>query len=289
MTHRFGPVLGISLLLSAGGGCDGHSLEPPFLGYVEGNTAYSDGLEVTMVMYNFSWFPKDDSPMPAEGSLYVAALVAVENTSDQPRSFTPASLAWRTLVPGKPGFGPLWEPTPRGRSPLLPGGILVPSESVEGWLTFEVPRGEYADQLVWRPSPGVTLGIDIPSSLVSLRHQYRAVVFGRVSDPTGAPVDAARIAITLVDISVGDEVVGDCRGYSHGVSELESDATGWYDAPLEIVTTGGPFCVDLRVSPPAGRGLGSVAISGRGLIIDQPIPDSEPPELRIDALLPVVN
>lgn len=276
------------LFVLLSGGCSRSPVEPEDVVVVVQNAARFEGISVELVKYNFSWYPRDDSPPPPEGFLFVTVQLIVGNESDRSRSIEAASFLWRTLAPGRPGEGPTWSSTPAGRSPRLVDGELQPGEAMEGWLTFRVPRDEYADQVVWQPRRGVKIAFDIPLSQATPRFDYRGTIFGRVTSPAGTGVANAAIVLTLVDPSYGDSVVGACVGAVQAASQLTTDPSGWYEAAIQL-PSGSRLCVHVQVFPPEDSGLGASRISGGTLITAQPSPDREPPELRVDATLPLLN
>ena len=78
------------------------------------------------------WRQGKQDAKPAKGNVYVAVLVRIEAVSDA--DYSP----YYTKVRDKDGFEYDWLVIPR-KEPGLGSGELAPGDSVQGWVTFEVP------------------------------------------------------------------------------------------------------------------------------------------------------
>lgn len=247
-----------------------------------------DGLEVELVRYNLGWFPRDDSPLPAEDEVFTTFLVRVRNGAAGPRAVRPASFRYRTFAVAA-GRGPTWDPSPGGRGPRLEEGMLAPGDEVEGWVTYVVPKGEIPDELLWSPSPEAAFAIYLPP-VHSLSRTERALVFGRVTDAAGVSVPGAEVQVTAVDsdISGDPSQIGDCTGFPLFVEQAGTDPSGWYSAQLETIHSS-QLCIDVQATAPSGSGLANARDGGGTVIPDQETPFAEAPEIRVDIVLPTAR
>lgn len=255
---------------------------------VEGPTARSDGLQASILKYNFSWYPRDDTtPFPGTEEVFTTFLIEVQNTTSSNRSFSDDQFGLRLLKFLHPHEGPILMVSPDGREPRLSGKSLIPGETVEGWLTFRVPRDSTEDELLWQPTGNAVYAIQIPPISKVFRY-VTASVFGRVTDSFGNPVEGLRIVITplIVPAIPGIEsTVGDCTGTPGSPLETETDEAGWYQELFNVAGFAGSYlCVDVQAFPPETSNLESVRSAGL-VPPAPPLPLTEPPEVRVDLVL----
>lgn len=271
------------LLLGISVGCDSpHGIEE---GFVEDLTARFDGLEAELIHFNYSWVPREGS-VPDEDSVFMTLQVEVRNDSAEPRSVEPENFEIRTLLAGRASEGPTWSVIHQGRDPRLVAQVLEPGEESSGWLTFQVPKGLYAEELIWIPAPTSALTIVFPSGPVD--RLLDAIVFGKVTDPNGSPVSGARVLVTPVHppFFPGDTAMfGDCEGHPARSVEALTSSTGRY----QISILGGSsslICVDVQVSAPPASELADARVGGATVV---PVQESsgimELPEVRVDVRL----
>lgn len=250
-------------------------------------TAAFDGLEIALLKHNLGWYPRDESPLPADGEVFTTFLVRVRNGSAEPRSLEPTDFGYRTLA-FPLGTGPVWDTVPEGRPPRLEASMLAPGEEFDGWLTYRVPQGEYPDELLWSPNPDVTFAIYLPPVGSSSRFQ-RALVFGRVTDAAGNPVPGAEVLVTPVDPDIpGDPSrVGDCTGTPLFAEQATTDPSGWYSVPLETHLSD-RLCVEVQARARLTSGLVEGRAGGGVVVPSQTTAFAEAPEVRVDVVLPAV-
>lgn len=264
-------------------GCEGSPVaSEPELVVVKGVAVrHDDGLELRLVRYNESWYPRDDAPRPEPGEVFMTFLVEVRNGGTDIVSSSPNDFALRTFE-GTRHEGPVWVPHPVGREPVLPGATLAPGESVEGWLTFHVAELARLDELLWQPGRDVIYAINLPPPH-PVRRWGEALVFGSVEDATGAPVPGAEIVVTPLQVpGIPGHVtaVGACTGTPLTTWETKTGVNGWYEQPLSAVHVD-RMCVDVQVIPASETGLPPARAAGT-VRLGLPIPMIEPPEVRVD-------
>jgi hypothetical protein len=118
-----------------------------------------DGLATVVLQASRGWLPQNTSPRPRTGMELLTVEVRVENSGDRSQRYN----GWDFRVDVEDGSR--WKRTV-GRSPALIMGTLRPGSSAQGWLTFEVPVGQPAVQLVWfmRPDYAVAIPLGLPST-----------------------------------------------------------------------------------------------------------------------------
>lgn len=107
-----------------------------------GGTASHDGLTVVVLQVSRGWLPPYSSLRPKPGTEHLTIEVRLRNGGDRARRYDASD--FHVDVED----GSRWDRT-LGRSPDLLLGTLAPGEAAEGWLTFDVPIGKPAVQLVW--------------------------------------------------------------------------------------------------------------------------------------------
>lgn len=112
-------------------GCEGSPVaSEPELVVVKGVAVrHDDGMELRLLRYNESWYPRDDAPRPEPGEVFMTFLVEVRNGGADVLSSSPNHFALRTFE-GTRHEGPVRVPRAGGREPALAGATLPPGESV---------------------------------------------------------------------------------------------------------------------------------------------------------------
>lgn len=269
---------GFSLLASVG--CrEGPTGPDPTHVVVEGSTATYEDIDLRFQRFNLSWFPRDDSPPPSNGDVFATLMIEVTNRSDAPRTIREDEFDLRTLSNELPlHAGPTWTLHAGGRTPRMEGMVVPPGESLTGWLTFEVPRGPIAEELLWSPTEQISFALEVRWWLSTVR-TAQSRVFGYVRDAAGSPLPAVRLTITSLETEPGipaaETTVGDCTGVVHPILEVATDASGWYDVTVGSIHSD-ESCIDLH---PVGDTLHRVSGSVRP---GKPSEVAETPELRLD-------
>lgn len=276
--------------------CKGSPVAPE-VGPVEGLTARFNGLNVTLVQYNPSWYPRDDSPAPGLHEVFLTALLEVRNESNTVRSVQMTDFRLQIIPHSAVERQQLFWPTiESGRMPRLPDGDLPPGEVLHGWVTFRVPQIQYsdpriwfdrtADKVVWQPNPRIMFPITLPEG-GGLMPDYHALIFGKVTDRRGEPLRDASVELTFLDPFLGPSpsLHEHCYGEDYWTTMSPTDENGWYKAMLSLRPDA--FCVIARATPPAVRpDLSPADTSGLWM---KPGNDEaleiETPELRIDLQL----
>lgn len=265
-------------------GCEGSPVaSEPELVVVKGVAVqHDDGLELRLLRYSESWYPRDDALRPEPGEVFMTFLVEVRNGGTDIVSSSPNDFALRTFE-GTRHEGPVWVPHPVGREPVLSGATLAPGASVEGWLTFHVPELAHLDELLWQPANDVIYAINLPPPH-PIRRWGEALVFGRVQDPAGEPLSDAKILITTFSVIPANPnqrtTVGECTGNLLTTWETKTGEDGWYEQLLSAVHVD-LMCVDVQVIPARETGFPSARAAGT-VRLGLPIPMIEPPEVRVD-------
>jgi hypothetical protein len=261
------------------GACrEGPTGPDPTLVVVEGSTASYQDLDVRLERFNLSWYPTDDSPFPSDGDVFATLLIEVTNRSDDPWPIRVDQFALRTL-----SFdlglhaGPTWTLYDGGRTPRVQGMVVPPGESLAGWLTFELPRGPIAEEVLWSPAPDVVFGIEV--RWFSAGRIEEARIFGSLRDENGSPLPGVFLTITPLETVPGipgsEMTVGECTGTLHTVHEVVTDEAGQYQVNLHSVH-GDELCIDVNpVADPMYRASGFVRLG-------RPSDVAEVPELRLD-------
>lgn len=276
-------------IFSLHAGCEDSPLQPDITRLAIGTvTAEFHGLEVELLKYNLSWFPRDESPRPEETEVFTTFHIRVRNGSTESRALRRTDFRYRTLV-FPVGNGPVWDSFDGGRTPRLEEGTLGPQEEVRGWLTYRVSKGEYADELLWWPQQDVAFAIYLPPDGSASRFQH-SLVFGRVTDAEGRPVEGAQVLVTPVDPDVSGNIseVGNCAGGPRSIQEVHTDLSGWYRASLESHLSD-RLCIDVQVMAPPGSGLADARAGGGIVVPGQETAFAQAPEIRIDVTLPIVS
>lgn len=277
--------LSIGFFLAGMLGCQSSTYSPdsPTEASVSDLTANFGGLETELVLLNESW--AGENPLPSD-SVMVTVKLEVRNLSTDPQSFDPKDFELRTLIAGQPSTGPTWGITIHGRSPRIMSAILQPQEELSGWLTFEIPKHLYPEELVWNVEPDIALNVPLPYG--GFTRLLSAIILGEVTDQSGEPVADARVVVTPVHPSLSPDdssTFERCSGRPAASVETTTDASGEYE--LEI--NGGSssvVCVDVLVIPPLGSGLAEGRRNGETIMPgDLPSTLVESPELRVDVQL----
>jgi hypothetical protein len=257
--------------------CSSSPFEPVI---VHGVTAEFENLEVSLALYNTSWYPRDAGPLPPRDTVLMTFLIHAANNSSVSRLVGPSDFRLRTLE-GTPHEGPLWNPVSVGRNPPLQAVRLAPGETTQGWLTYSVPLGSLVDELIWAPRPRVAFAIQLPPPSDSFSRIAYAVVFGQVRDSQGSPLANALLEVNIVEVpGVPGSIstIGDCSGTLINTQESVTNQEGWYEDTLSSTAQ---LCIDVRLaSPPA-----NARSSGR-VVPSAPHPVAELPEVRIEIVVP---
>jgi hypothetical protein len=99
--------------------------------------------------------PWQSGPSLRGGMEYLTVELRLDNLNDHPVDFTyvrfKVQLADNTR----------WETQPNWREPPLGDGQILPFSSVRGWVTFAVPAGVPAKELLWEAAANQTLSISL--------------------------------------------------------------------------------------------------------------------------------
>ncbi|HJU86151.1 MAG TPA: hypothetical protein VJ788_02140 [Gemmatimonadota bacterium] len=254
----------------------------PTLVIVEGSTATYQGIDVSLQRFNLSWYPADDSPFPSEGDVFATLLVEITNRSAAPQVIGADQFALRTLSNELALHeGPVWALYDGGRAPRVEGFTVPPREALSGWLTFEVPRGLIAEELLWTPAETLAFALEVRWWLSAVRTD-ESLLFGYVRDASGSPLPGMRLTITPLETVPGipgaETTVGDCTGVLHDVLETETDAGGRYEVTVGSIHSG-ELCIDVHpVGDPLHRVSGFVSPG-------KPSEVAETPQLRLDLVV----
>jgi len=275
--------------------CDDSPLEgdPQNSVIAEGDTVSFEGLEATLGRFNAGWVP-----LPSEGfegfafpppdDVLMTFRIEITNLSNTPRSFSAESFSLRAIpftFGSEGGEETIMSVLPDGRIPRLADERLDPGETIQGWLTYSVPRRLDPWQILWRPRSDVTLGIDVPS--FAQGRIESSLVFGRVTGPGGNPRPGLVLEISPVETFPGipgvDSLVGQCRGKPASVRQVVTDDTGWYQDTISVFI-GDEFCIDVRAVSDDGE-MGQTRSSGIVRMGSIGNPFAEIPRVRIDLQL----
>jgi hypothetical protein len=119
----------------------------------DGASSYAN-VTATVVAVQRNWRPAEPTDTPRAGAEFVTVGVQVDNDSGRPAE---VNMFRFTLVTVD---GSQWRPIAK-REPYLSSDLISTDASVNGWLTFEIPRGLRLAQLLWRPSFDRTVAIDL--------------------------------------------------------------------------------------------------------------------------------
>jgi hypothetical protein len=119
-----------------------------------GETASLDGLSVTILQVSRGWLPTLASLRPKPGMEFLTIEVRLRNSGGRAMRYSPYD--FHVDVED----GSRWDRT-WGRSPDLLVGAVAAGATAEGWLTFEVPIGRQAVQLVWFARRDYALAISL--------------------------------------------------------------------------------------------------------------------------------
>lgn len=272
-------TIAIAFVLGIAVACERSTTGPDrSLVVVDGRTASFQGVDLTLLGFNLSWYPRDDSPMPGPGDVFATIQIEIANRSDAPRGISREDFVLSTLSDGPElHTGPRWDSFAHGRRPGIASATVGPGEIVTGWLTYTVPIGELAEDILWSPVDSVAFAIEIP--WWGTERVEEARVFGTVRDASGAPAAGIRLTITPLETVPGipgsETTVGECRGTLHTVGEAVTGPAGSYELVLGSVH-GDELCIDVHPASDATyRAAGLVRPGGHGEI-------AETPELRLD-------
>ncbi len=251
----------------------------PTLVVVEGSTATHEGVDLQFQRFNLSWYPADDSPHPSDGDVFATLLIEVTNRSDVPRPIRADEFALRTLSNELPFHaGPTWALYDGGRTPRVEGMVVPPGESLEGWLTFEVPRGLIAEELLWSPTEQLSFALEVRWWLSTARTQ-ESRLFGYVRDAEGSPLPGVPLTITPLETEPGipgaETTVGDCTGVLHEVREAVTDASGRYEVIVGSIHSA-ELCIDVHPEGDTLHRVSGDVSPGNATEV------AEIPELRLD-------
>lgn len=267
------------LLLALVGCREGPTGPDPTLVVVEGSTASFQDMDVQFQRFNLSWYPRDDSPNPSKGAVFATLLIEVTNRSDAPRQIRADEFTLRTLSNELPFHaGPTWRLYGGGRTPRAEGMVVPPGESLAGWLTFEVPGGLLAEELLWSPTELLVFALEVRWWLSTARTQDSRL-FGYVRDTSGSPLSGVTLTITPLETVPGipgeETTVGDCTGALHEIHQTVTDASGRYEILVGSIHSA-EMCIDVH---PEGDTLHRVSgdVSPGNATEVQEIP-----ELRLD-------
>jgi hypothetical protein len=272
-------TVALGLIVCMGGACRGSTTGPdPSLVVAEGRNASFQGIDLTLLAFNLSWYPRDDSPMPGPGEVFATIQIEITNRSDAPRRVSREDFLLSTLSDG-PEFhtGPRWDSFAQGRRPRIDESTVSPGETVTGWLTYPVPMGELAEDILWSPVDSLAFAIEIPWWGTERLDDAR--IFGTVRDETGAPLAGVPLTVTPLETEPGipgvEDHVGRCTGVLHAVREAVTDASGFYELIVSSIHSA-ELCIDVHPAADAKyRVAGQVRPGGHGEI-------AEDPELRLD-------
>jgi len=219
----------------------------------EGDTVSFEGLEATIERFNVGWFPLPSEGLegfafPPPDDVFMTFRIEITNLSNAPRSFSAESFSLRAIpftFGSVGGEETIVSALPDGRIPRLADERLDPGETIQGWLTYSVPRRLDPWQILWRPRSDVTLGIDVP--FFARGRIESSLVFGRVTGPRGNPRPGVMLEISPVVTFPQniDSLVGQCRGIPASDRRVVTDETGWYQDTISTVD-GDEFCIDVR-------------------------------------------
>jgi hypothetical protein len=117
-------------------------------------SANFEGLSVAVLQLSRGWLPAYTSIRPKPGMEYLIIEVRLTNTGDQTKRYSASD--FQVDVED----GSRWDRT-IARSPDLLVGTLAAGASTQGWLTFEVPIGRPAVQLIWNARRDYALAIPL--------------------------------------------------------------------------------------------------------------------------------
>jgi hypothetical protein len=278
---RIGYLASASLLLVAVACWDGPTDLDTTLVVVEGSRATFHDTDVDFQRFNLSWYPTDDSPRPSDGDVFATLLIEITNHSGAPRSIRASEFRLRTLSDELlPHAGPTWALLDGGRTPRVADTTVPPGGSLAGWLTFQVPRGLLADELLWSPAERLVFALEF--RWWSTARTEESLIFGSVRDASGAPLPGVRLTITPLETVPGipgaETTVGECRGVLHDIHEVVTDESGWYEVIVGSIHSA-ELCIDVHpVADSLHRAAGSVR-PGKTTEV------AETPQLRLDLVV----
>jgi len=119
-----------------------------------GRSASFEGLTVSVLQLSRGWLPPYSSIRPKPGMEYLTIEVRLTSNSDQTKRYSASD--FQVDIED----GSRWDRS-FGRSPDLLLGTLATGASAQGWLTFEVPIGRPAVQLIWNARRDYALAIPL--------------------------------------------------------------------------------------------------------------------------------
>ncbi|HUG88646.1 MAG TPA: hypothetical protein VMP42_07755 [Actinomycetota bacterium] len=272
--------LSIAMAILAGVACSGGPTSTgSSLVVVDGLTASFESLEVTLVRFNLSWAPADDTPLPPDRHGLVTVLLEITNRTEGMRAVTIGDFDLRTLADDLRTTGPTWSALDHGRTPRLMNATLRPGESTTGWLTYAIPINLLGDQIIWAPVEDHAFAIQLPFGGGRIEE---ALVFGTALDRSGAPRADVHLTITPVETLPGipgsETTVGNCTGVRYDAREAVTDEAGTYEVSIASLHAS-ELCVDvLPDSDPDSRVDGVVRPASPTEIMEIPM-------LRLDLTL----
>lgn len=272
--------LAYGFLLLASVGCREAPTGPdPTLVVVDGSIATHEDVDLRFQRFNLSWYPADDSPHPSDGNVFATLLIEVTNRSDAPRRIRSDEFVLRTLSNELPFHaGPIWLLHDGGRTPRVEGMVVPPGESLEGWLTFEVPRGLLAEELVWSPTERLSFALEVRWYLSTARTQ-ESRLFGYVHDAAGSPLPDVPLTITPLETEPGipgaETTMGDCTGVLHSIREAVTDMSGRYEVIVGSIHSA-ELCIDVHPEGDTLHRVSGDVSPGNATEV------AEIPELRLD-------
>lgn len=272
--------LSIAMAILAGVACSGGPTSTgSSLIEVDGLTASFEGLEVTLVRFNLSWAPADDTPLPPDRHVLVTVLLEITNRTEGMRAVTIGDFDLRTLADDLQ-TGPTWSALDHGRTPRLMNATLRPGESTTGWLTYATPIQLFGDQIIWAPVEDHAFALQLP--WFGGGRIGEVLVFGTALDRSGAPRADLHLTITPVETVPGipgsETIVGDCTGVRYDAREAVTDEAGTYEVSFATVHAS-ELCVDVLPDSDPDSRVDGVVRPGR------PTEIMEIPMLRLDLTL----
>ena len=156
--------------------------------------------------------------------------------------------------------------------------MVQPGESLEGWLTFEVPRSLLPEELLWLPTERVAFALEVRWWLSTARTQ-ESRLFGYVRDAEGSPVPGVPLTITPLETVPGipgsETTVGDCTGVLHSIREAVTDASGRYEVIVGSIHSA-ELCIDVHPEGDTLHRVSGDVSPGNATEV------AEIPELRLD-------